>query len=350
MIIGLAQINTIVGDIAGNSRKIVDYAGKAAAAGADLVVFPEMTVTGYPPLDLLENPVFIDAAESAIGWISDRLPPETGAIIGAPARNPSETGKRLFNSAFLLEKGARPTRTDKMLLPTYDVFDEYRYFEPAARQNVVTFRSLRLGIHICEDMWNSEDYAEYQIYERDPLEEFAGAGIDLFINISASPFSSGKHKLRNEFMLEICGRFGVPFVLVNQVGANTDVLFDGDSRVHGADGSLLACAPSFEESLLAWDTDVDGACEPPLHTEIGDLHDALVLGIRDYFHKTGAFGKALVGLSGGIDSAVTCALAVEALGPDKVVGITMPSSYSSSGSVNDSLHLARNLGIEFHDV
>jgi len=354
MKVALAQINPIVGDLTGNARKIVDFAVRAASEEADLVVFPEMCVTGYPPLDLLDSAVFIDASIASVQWIAEHVPADLGVLIGAPVRSPNASGKRLLNAAILLENGQEAGRAFKMLLPTYDVFDESRYFEPASEMQVLSFRGIQLGVSVCEDMWNVDDYAEYNTYSDDPLEELAGAGIDLFVNISASPFSVGKHVVRNDLLNRICNRFKLPFVLVNQVGANTEVLFDGDSRVHGADGTMLLCAPSFEESLLIWDSEVDSGIESgldaPFHERVHDLHDALVMGIRDYAEKTGIFEKVLIGLSGGIDSAVTCALAVEALGAERVVGITLPSEISSPGSVEDSLLLARNLGIEFHDI
>jgi NAD+ synthase (glutamine-hydrolysing) len=350
MRIALAQINPTVGDVSGNSRKIVNYAGKAAADGADLVIFPELCVSGYPPLDLLHSETFIETTGVAVDWIASNLPAGTGAIIGAPIRNPSPSGKRLLNAGLLLDGGRVVDRACKMLLPTYDVFDEYRYFEPAAEQHPIDFRGLRIGLHVCEDMWNNEEYAEYHTYARDPIEELVAAGVDILINISASPFSVGKHGLRNDIVPEICRATNKPFVLVNQVGANTDVIFDGDSRVHSSDGTLLVCAPSFEEAVVIWDTSDTAPRPVKSHDPVEDLHDALVLGIGDYFRKTGAFDKALVGLSGGIDSAVTCTLAVEALGPDTVMGITLPSHISSPGSKDDSKKLAENLGIVFHEV
>ncbi len=345
MKIALAQINPTVGDLRGNSRLILDYARRARREGADLVVFPEMCVTGYYPMDLLESPYFVEAAHRTVLHIAAGAPDGIGLIVGAPAVNPDPVGKRLFNAAYLLEDGQVHDVVYKTLLPTYDVFDEYRHFQPAPERRVVSWRGLRLGLHICEDMWNNEEYAPYHLYRENPIDELAALGIDLFVNISCSPFSLGKHAHRSAIVEEICREHGVPFVLVNQVGASTEVLFDGDSRVHAADGRLLCCAPSFEEALLFWDADGPTHPVPARPGEAAELHDALVMGVRDYFHKTGAFTRAIVSLSGGIDSAVTCALAVEALGADKVVGVTMPSRYSSAGSVEDSLVLARNLGI-----
>ncbi len=350
MIFALAQINPTVGDLDGNARKILDYCGRAQSQGADLVIFPELCICGYPPLDLLENHAFIDGCEAHVQRIRDGLPEGLSAIVGSPVRNPRPVGKRLHNAAILMERGRVLDTVYKSLLPTYDVFDEYRYFEPGHERCFVSWRGMKLGLHVCEDMWNNEEQAEYHLYRENPIDELAALGIDMYVNISASPFSIGKHERRNGVIADICREHRIPFVLVNQVGANTEVVFDGDSRVHGADGRLLVCAPSFEESLVTWDTDATYPACNVAYTEPEELHHAVTLGISDYFHKTGAFSKALVGLSGGIDSAVTCALAVNALGPDRVVGITMPSRYSSTGSVTDSEQLASNLGIEFRHI
>ncbi|GAB5520154.1 MAG: NAD+ synthase [Rhodothermales bacterium] len=351
MTIALAQINPIVGDLRGNAAKILDYSQRAADGGAHLVVFPELCLIGYPTQDLLDSPFFIEAAEQALAELVTQLPRDVGVILGATQRNAAPTGKRLYNVAHLYENGERLATVTKTLLPTYDVFDEFRYFEPGDTREVVTWRGLRMGLHVCEDMWNNEADVPYHLYEANPVDELAALGIDLFINISASPFAHHKHTTRTRLLEEICQEHGVPFVLVNQVGANTELIFDGDSRVHAADGSRVIQAPLFEEALLFWDTnDTVEALSPRSPSRIADLHDALVLGIRDYFEKTGAFKKALIGLSGGIDSAVTCGLAVEALGANRVLGVTMPSKYSSSGSVDDSVALAEAYGIEFHNI
>ncbi|NNE71056.1 MAG: NAD+ synthase [Rhodothermales bacterium] len=350
MKIALAQINPTVGDLAGNAARIIDFAESAAREGADLVVYPELCVTGYPPLDLLESDAFIDAAARTMEHIARQVPESVGIILGCPLRNPSPIGKRLINAAVLFEGGLEVGRVTKVLLPTYDVFDEYRYFEAGTTGPPINFRGLRLGLHVCEDMWNNEEQADYHLYAANPIDELAAQGIDLYVNISASPFSHGKHRRRCEILEEICHEHGKPFVLVNQVGANTEVIFDGDSRVHNADGTLAVCAPSFSEGLVLWDTQAPTSMCTKTHDRIADMHDALVLGIRDYVQKTGAFEKALIGLSGGIDSAVTAALAVEALGPDCVDGVTMPSRFSSTGSVDDSRSLAENLGMTIHEI
>jgi NAD+ synthase (glutamine-hydrolysing) len=350
MKIALAQINPTVGDLGGNADLVVARAEAARRRSAELVVFPELCVTGYPPQDLLEQPAFMARVGAALDRVARDVPQDLGVVVGAPLPNESGTGKRAVNAVLLLEGGRRRAVVRKRLLPTYDVFDEHRYFEPAQQQGVVEWRGLRIALHVCEDMWNAEERAAHRLYDKDPLEDLAAQDPDLFINVSASPFSVGKHAERDRLIRAICERHERPFLLCNTVGANTEIVFDGDSRVHRADGRQVCCARSFEEDLLLWDSAVD---ERPCHYEheaSADRHAALTLGIRDYFEKTGIFDKALVGLSGGIDSAVTCALAADALGPERVVGVTMPSKYSSEGSVTDSETLAENLGIELHEI
>ena len=355
MRIALCQINTTVGDLARNAALILDGARRAAEAGADLAVFPELCVTGYPPQDLLDRPAFLDDVDAAVAHIAQMAPDGLGLLIGAPVRNTTPTGKRLYNSALLLDGGRVVDAISKTLLPTYDVFDEYRYFEPRLERTVMEFRGLRLGVHVCEDMWNNEEQAPYHLYEANPIDELAALGIDLFVNLSASPFCVGKPRERTLLIQESCREHGVPFVYVNLIGANTELIFDGDSRVHAADGTILWRATPFQEAFHVWEFDDLAPIAEDLEAEqepIAQIHDALVLGVRDYVQKTGpgVFEKVLLGLSGGIDSAVTCALATIALGPERIVGITMPSKYSSSGSVSDSQALAGNLGIDFHDI
>ena len=350
MRIALAQINPTVGDIEGNTQKIITWSHRAQQQGADLVVFPELCLCGYPPQDLLERPFFLQRIEQAIEQVAQDIPADVGVIIGAPYPNQNAVGKRLFNAAYLLENGSVVTVVKKMLLPTYDVFDENRYFEPATRCDPITWRGLKLGLHICEDMWNNEENVSFHLYQGNPIDELAAKNADLFINISASPFYVGKYRVRNRLIDENAGEHHIPFVYVNQVGANTELVFDGNSRVHDATGQILAAATAFDEDLVVWDMKEPATVATSNTPEIESLYRALVMGIRDYFEKTGAFTKTLVGLSGGIDSAVTCALAVDALGPEKVVGVTMPSRYSSSGSVDDSRELAEAYGIPFHNI
>lgn len=351
MQIALAQINPVVGDLPDNRDRIVRFTRKAYDRGADLVVFPELAVTGYPPMDLLMNPLFVDSVEETVREIAATVPSEIGVVLGAPVRNDGSVGKRLFNAALVLEDGRVVDRACKQLLPTYDVFDEYRYFEPGPEVRPVRWRDVRIGLHVCEDMWNNEDQVPYHVYEEDPIQTLADQGVDLFVNISASPFHVGKHGVRTDIIRSICRQYRIPFLFVSQVGTNTEIVFDGDSRVHAADGTVVRQSPTFEEHLLIWDSEASGKEVSPYEaSRAEELHDALVLGVRDYFEKTGMFEKALVGLSGGIDSSVTCALAVEALGSDRVEAVTMPSSVSSSHSVTDSEKLADNLGITLHEI
>ena len=352
MRIALCQINTVVGDLAGNVARVLRDARRAADAGADLAVFPELCVTGYPPQDLLDRPAFLDDTDAAVRQLARSLPDGLAALVGAPVRNDTPVGKRLFNSALLLDDGAVQDAVSKTLLPTYDVFDEVRYFEPCPARRVIAWRGLRLGVHVCEDMWNNEP-APYHLYAANPIDELAALGVDLFVNLSASPYAVGKPDERRGIVAASCREHGVPFVYVNQVGANTELIFDGNSQVQTAAGDLVWESALFAEDFYVWDTDAELATIDARPENVtAEIHDALVLGIRDYVWKTGdgVFEKALVGLSGGIDSAVTCALAVEALGPERVVGVTMPSAYSSSGSVDDSRQLAEATGIEFHEV
>jgi len=351
MRIALCQINPTVGDLEGNAEIILGAARRAAGAGAELAVFPELCIVGYPPMDLLDRPQFIDDAMDAVRYVASSAPAGLGMIVGAPVRNGASMGKRLHNAALLLEDGRIVASAAKALLPTYDVFDEYRHFEPGPARHLVHFRGVALGLHVCEDVWNNEEAPPYHLYGRNPVDELAELGAQLFVNISASPFAVGKEAARTKVVAATCREHGLPFVYVNQVGANTELIFDGDSRVHDAAGRVVARAKRFVDDMLVWDTAAPVAPAPaPDAAAAALIHDALVLGIRDYMSKTGAFGKALLGLSGGIDSAVTCALAAEALGSERVVGVTMPSAYSSAGSVDDSRTLAENLGIEFQEI
>ncbi len=359
MNIALAQINPTIGDLSGNSRKIRDFAERAHQQDAELVVFPELSVTGYPPQDLLDNASFVCEVEATIDWIAAEVPQDIGVVVGAPIRNEAPAGRLLYNAAILLEAGQRVAVIRKMLLPTYNIYDERRYFEAAESIEPVQWRGKRLGIHVCEDMWNTAlsipaPPSERPLYNIDPVQELVDRGAEILINISASPFSIGKRAQREDMVAGIARHHQVPFVFVNQVGANAEFIHSGDSCVFNPDGERVLTCRSFEEDLCIWDSDAP-------HTAIADesderesvienIHDALVLGIREYFRKSGVFSKALIGLSGGIDSAVVCALAVEALGSDAVVGVTLPSKFSTAGSVDDSRILAENLSIEFDRI
>ena len=354
MRIALAQINPTVGDITGNSRKIVEFATRARTEGAGLVVFPELSVVGYPPKDLLLKPQFIEDNLAAVRQVAREVGGGIDVIVGYAERNPSPVGRPLHNAVALLRDGRVVSRHFKTLLPTYDVFDESRYFEPGPvneTENLVRTGDVTAGLTICEDLWNDEKLIPRRLYHQNPIADLQAAGAELLVNASASPFVIGKHEFRLELFGAQVRRFGRPLVYVNQVGGNDELIFDGNSVVFDAQGNLVAHAKDFEEDLLVVELPPKGAAnrrETP-GEGIQSLHDALVLGLRDYVRKCG-FKSVVLGLSGGIDSALTCALAVEALGREKVVGVAMPSRFSSDHSVADARLLAENLGIEFHTI
>ncbi len=346
MKVALAQINPVVGDIPNNVSCILDVAREAHSAGADIVVFPELAVCGYPPLDLVHTAGFLDANESALQQLARETASLSAAIVvGCCSR--SVSSDRPMNGAACIYDGEVVFRQNKSLLPTYDVFDESRYFEPGSDLGVWHFGGTRLGLTICEDVWNDKQFWERARYGRDPVEELAATGIDLLINISSSPFHTGKRAFRREMLGATASRHGVPIVFVNQVGGNDQLVFDGSSFVVDGDGALRAQASSFTEDVVIWDTGEGGdvRIDDPLDMdESAAVLDALVLGTRDYVRKCG-FRSAIIGLSGGIDSAVTAAIAVEALGSKNVMGVAMPGPYSSEGSVVDAKRSARALGI-----
>ncbi|ABZ85331.1 nad+ synthetase [Heliomicrobium modesticaldum Ice1] len=355
MKIAIAQYNPVVGDIANNLTKAVDAWSRAAQAGASLIVFSELYLTGYPPKDLLEKPWFIDRTEAALNELVRRSVdyPDTAILIGAPLRWDNPAGKGLANAAWLIGGGKVLHHQAKSLLPTYDVFDEARYFDPAPSVVPVPFGGEQLGISVCEDAWNDPAFwPQRRRYDRDPIEELARQGATVLINISASPFEMSKEETRYRLIRSHAVRYGIPFVYVNQVGANDELIFDGGSMVFDRQGTLLALSPAFREDLTVVDLKQATQDQPGApasfvaQDRVASVHDALVLGIADYLRKSG-FTKAVVGLSGGIDSAVTCCLAAEALGAENVLGISMPSPYSSMGSVEDSRLLAANLGVPF---
>ncbi|GAB4186914.1 MAG: NAD+ synthase [Phycisphaeraceae bacterium] len=356
MRIALAQINPTVGDIDGNSRQIIEAIQQARSAGAELVVFPELSVIGYPPKDLLLKPVVIEACESAVDRIAEHCR-GIAAIVGHPSPSDNPTGRLLYNAATLCADGRRQHRRVKSLLPTYDVFDEHRYFEPGPDVQITPCGGLKLGISICEDLWNDREVIPRQLYHDNPISELARRGADLFINCSASPFTVGKHETRLRLMQNAAKRYGLPVAYCNQVGGNDELVFDGASCVMDAHGELIAHAKDFETDLLLVDLPIGTRREgqgssariEPARTGIASAYHALVLGLRDYCRKCG-FKSVVLGLSGGIDSAVSAALAVAALGRENVRGVAMPSRYSSTGSINDAKALAENLGIEFHVV
>jgi NAD+ synthase/NAD+ synthase (glutamine-hydrolysing) len=348
MKIALAQFNPTVGDFEGNSARILDLAEQARRRGADLAVFSELCVCGYLPLDLLERPAFIQRNLDALRHIAARMP--VPAIVGYAGRvNPDlrRAGKSVANKAALIHEGRVVFEQSKMLLPTYDVFDESRYFQPGDKQYVYGLAHEQLGITICEDVWNDKTFWASPMYARDPVTELISQGTSILINLSASPFTIDKRFLRLGMLRSIALHHKRPVIYVNQVGGNDSLIFDGASVAFTPTGKIAAQAKAFEEDLVLFDTitgEGDIREQPP--DEIACAHQALVLGTRDYVRKCN-FSKAIVGLSGGIDSAVVAAIAVEALGPSNVLGVSMPGPYSSEGSKADAKALACNLKIEF---
>jgi len=344
MKIALAQINPVVGDFAGNSEKIRWRAEEARQRGADLAVFTELCLCGYPPRDLVEQPSFLQHNREALEALAKSLPP-IPTIVGFAGRSRAETGKPATNNAALLAEGKVQFEQAKMLLPTYDVFDEARCFAPAAAQQPLAFGTSNIALTICEDCWNDKLFWKNRLYERDPVEELVGQGSDLIINISASPFSAGKRRLRLQMVQALARRHRVPVVMVNQVGGNDSLIFDGSSVAVDAAGTVCAQAESFAEDLVFFDTETG---EGDIHLQpddgIEEIYQALLLGTRDYVRKCG-FQKVIVGLSGGIDSSVVAALAVAALGAHSVIGVAMPGPYSSAASLEDAQRLSENLGI-----
>jgi len=341
MKIALAQINPTVGDIAGNLRKIRAWMRRAERQKADLVAFPELCITGYPPRDLVEQRCFIDQNKIAVEELA-RETRRMGVLVGYIEKNHTKGEKGLFNSAALLARGAVQAIRHKTLLPTYDVFDEARHFAIAHGNDPVRFEGQRIGLHICEDMWHVPQVWPETPYHTDPIVHLGNKGVNFFINLSSSPFHRGKTRLRLDLVRHHVNRFKKPFLFVNQVGGNDEILFDGHSFALAPNGEAIAQAKGFEEDLLWVDTRRFKTISWRETLEIEQVGEALIMGLRDYTRKCG-FQKVLLGLSGGIDSSVTAALAVRALGPQNVLGVLMPSPFSSQGSVTDSLTLAKNL-------
>ena len=343
----LAQINTIVGDLRGNADLVLHHCQKAASNGADLIIFPELTLTGYPPLDLLESASFVAQEQTVREKLSRSIPTGIGMLLGGLAVNPGP-GKPLFNAAYLYENGQCIGVRHKQLLPTYDVFDEQRYFAPGDSSKILHWRGMNLAVHICEDLWNVYDLHR-KPYVQDPVGTLAAQRPDLFINLCASPFAINKHLERRALVETVAQKYTLPYLFCNLIGGNTDLIFDGRSCIW-QDGCGVE-APAFQEALLYWDSE-----PPPLSSNLActpamdQVAEALTLGIRDYLEKTESFKKVFVGLSGGIDSAVTATLAMRALGSERVVGVAMPSKYSSQGSLDDAHSLATNLGIDLHEI
>ncbi len=349
----LAQLNPIIGDFKGNLEKAKRTLARGHEEVSDLVILPELFIVGYPPRDLLERKWFIDKSEATIGELVEASAgfPGTGILLGAPHRTGRDIGRGLHNSALLIHQGEVLFRQHKSLLPTYDVFEEARYFDVAPGIGVVPFKNEMLGISICEDAWNDPELWPRRYYPFDPQEELARRGATVFINISASPFHIGKEEFRFRMFQNHARKHRVPFVFVNQVGANDELIFDGRSIVVDGKGDPVTIFPSFQEHVQTIDLEEEEG-RPGLYSPMGrieSIHDALILGLRDYVGKCG-FSKVVIGLSGGIDSAIVCYLATAALGAENVLGVTMPGPYSSTGSVEDSRRLAENLGVEMLEV
>ncbi|MBZ5630041.1 MAG: NAD+ synthase [Acidobacteriia bacterium] len=349
MKIALGQINTTIGDFSGNSGKIIDFAHRAMSAGAGLIMFPELSVCGYPPRDLVENPAFVKRNQEALQRIAEQTQ-GIAVICGVVTPANAETGKRVMNSAALLQDGQVAFLQSKMLLPTYDVFDESRNFAPASKQELLPFCGQQMGLTICEDAWNDKSFWNRRLYGFDPVEALMRQGGKFLLNISASPFYVGKRELRYNMLAALAKKYSTPVAMVNLVGGNDSLVFDGSSVVIAPDGRLVAQAKSFEEDLVLFDSDsLAGDMHPQAEGIEASAYAALVLGTRDYVRKCG-FHRVIVGLSGGIDSALTAVIASDALGAQNVIGVGMPGPYSSGGSSDDARALAGNLGIRFETI
>ena len=346
MKIALGQINPTVGDFSGNSAKIVDFSRRAQAAGAGLILFPELSVCGYPPRDLVERPSFVARNRETVERIAAEVP-DIAIICGMVTPAHSETGKSVMNSAALLREGKIAFLQSKMLLPTYDVFDEMRNFAPTRRQELFPMCGNRMALTICEDAWNDKLFWPKRLYLVDPVEMLIQSGGNFVLNISASPFWIGKREFRRNMLASIARRHKVPVAMVNQVGGNDSLVFDGSSLVLNREGEIIAQGRSFEEDLVYFDSaTLSGEMHEQIAGDDASAYAALVLGTRDYMHKCG-FQKAIVALSGGIDSALTAVIAADAVGPENVMGVGMPGPYSSQGSIDDARRLAANLKIRF---
>ena len=352
MRIALGQINPTVGDLSGNAAKMIAFARRAAEGKAEVVVFPELALNGYPPRDLLEKESFIDRTQTEL----ERLAAETASLdisvicgyVGRAAGAPA--GKQITNSAAVLHRGKIVFRQDKMLLPTYDVFDEARWFQPSDHESPSIIAGTNTALTICEDAWNDKQFWERRLYQRDPVEEMSGAGAKVIISINASPYDMQKRALRRTIFTATARRHKIPVIYVNQVGGNDQLVFDGSSFAMDADGNVIASAASFEEDLVFVDTDAGtGDQHENLPDEAEAVYQALVLGTRDYIHKCG-FERVIIALSGGIDSSITAAIAVDAVGSENVLGVGMPGPYSSDHSVKDARDLAANLGMRFEII
>ena len=349
MKVALAQINTTVGDLRGNVDKVLEFHRRGAAASAELVVTPEMAITGYPPRDLLAKHRFVEDNLRALDELAGNIG-TPALLVGYVDKNPQRPGRDYYNAAALIRDGKIIARRFKTLLPTYDVFDEDRYFQPAESNAPVALDSANVGVTICEDIW-TEEYLPTRLYRRNPVDQLV-RGIppaELIVNLSASPYHLGKENTRYEMLRGVAMKHRLPLAYCNLVGGNDELIFDGNSMVLDAAGNLLAEGAPFREDLVVVDLDEPRITNYECGEPVASLHDALVLGLRDYTQKCG-FKSVVLGLSGGIDSAVTACLAVAALGPENVMGVSMPSQFSSKGSVDDARELAKNLGIRWEVI
>ena len=345
MKIALLQINPTVGDLTGNAELIAEAAMSAKRAGAELAVTPELALAGYLPRDLLLNTGFVHRCWDVVASLAKTIADGPALLVGLPEPNPSSEGRPLFNTAVLLKNGTLGQRFRKSLLPTYDVFDEDRYFEPVRGPEMLEICNRRIGVSICEDVWNDRDFWKRRRYHFDPIQELARAGAQAIVNLSASPFAVGKYRLRDQMLGSMAAKHRVPVLYVNQVGGNDDLLFDGRSSAYSSTGQVIARGRSFATDIVIVDLEAQRSMEPPDVPPEEEIWDGLVVGTRDYVRKCG-FTSVVLGLSGGVDSALTAAIAADAVGADHVLGVLMPSPYSSKGSVDDALELAKQLGIE----
>ncbi len=348
MKIAIAQINTTVGDFAGNSDKIIDFWHQADKSGAEMVVFPELALCGYPPRDLLLKKTFLIENEVALEQLATRGG-KAVAVVGFASQNKNGSGRPAHNSAAVLQNGQILATRHKSLLPTYDVFDEDRYFQPAKSVEPIEVLNKKIGITICEDIWNDDVFIHDRRYDRKPADELAATGTELLLNLSASPWSLGKEHSRHVLLSQLSAKHCLPIVYCNLVGGNDELVFDGGSQYYNKHGVLGANAAMFAEELLIVDTEKTEPKSNNTEDDNAKIFCALSLGVKDYLHKCG-FQSAVIGLSGGIDSAVTAAIAVEALGSENVRGVAMPSQYSSQGSLDDAESLAKALKIQYDIV
>lgn len=358
MKIAIAQLNPTIGDLPLNAQKILCAAQKAQEQGVRLLLTPELSLCGYPPRDLLLNPSFVEAMDITLEKLAADLPPNLAVLVGTVKENNRANingGKTIYNSVALLESGKVQQYFHKRLLPTYDVFDENRYFESGSQANYFTLDNLDIGVTICEDLWNDEEFWGKRSYSVNPIADLAILGVDFIVNLSASPYSVSKQKFREAMLTHGAIRYTLPIIYTNQVGGNDDLIFDGRSFAVNRQGELVCRARGFESDLLIVDYDetqqdlLQGTIAAEVECEEAEIWQALVLGLRDYTQKCG-FSKVVLGLSGGIDSSFVAAIAVEALGKENVFGVLMPSPYSSDHSINDALALSENLGIKSHII